>query len=437
MADPTPVAAQPDAPDREVRWLMAGFTPDGTPRQVLLTPDLRRLVTATVYPPSTPTPPPATAPEPRPGDIVVHKGDDLSDAAARLGQGRTLYLERGGVWPETLVIRDDGVRVLPIGVGNRPTIKAEMGIILARGVKDLAVDGLALVNNRDTGGGNGIRAIVAGGRRWQFTDLTIDNFMDNVVIHHPKEDQGPMAEWNQDVRFVRCRLTDAVGGPGTFDGQGAFVGNVAGLLFDTCLIDNNGWLVDQRPVASIWRHGLYIAFFNSGVILNGNILSRNVSYGAQVRSPADNPNDMTIVTGNLCIDNAIGLLVNGTKAQCQSNVNIPGHYHTTPGIHGQGALTAHVGAGSVQNNLSLGGPAPVKGKQWRMPAFTIAPREREQGWEWNKPVNPTTANNVSFPDLQLDLTDIIRRARSGEDIGKCRDEGMSKAREVAAAATGK
>ncbi|BAM04865.1 hypothetical protein [Phycisphaera mikurensis] len=156
-----------------------------------------------------------------------------------------------------------------------------------------------------------------------FEDLKISHFSVNMELKAFDDvDRGKQAELQRqrdgehglaDLTINRCILTDAYSAGG--HAQGLFTSGLTGLVVRDSVFDHNGWNA-QVPgaVRTMFNHNLYNYFtLNAPVTLEGNIITRAASHGAQVR-PGGN------VRNNFFARNALALMVCDAPTEVAANV---------------------------------------------------------------------------------------------------------------------
>lgn len=105
--------------------------------------------------------------------------------------------------------------------------------------------------------------------------------------------------------------------------SGFYANGVEGLLVENNFVDHTGWADNYKAdlslsggqPPSIYSQGLYLSYDNSDLTLRDNILMRNASFGAQVRSGG-------VIENNLFLDNNAGVnFLGGDDEKTHGNGN--------------------------------------------------------------------------------------------------------------------
>ncbi len=305
-----------------------------------------------------------------------------------------------------------------VGGTPRPIIHADTGVTINDGTVNVTFTGIDFVGNGIAG--EGVRMVARQCKSIHFVDCSFRNFKNCVTSQNLNI--GSLSDYNKDLQFVRCRFLDTAG-TADKDGQGAFVMTVDGLLFDGCLIDGAGF---AKSVRHIFTHGVYDQHGNRNDVFRNCIVSRCESAGVQARGSLhkdSDPDDGTpgpVIVDNLFIDCAIGIMVNGPRAEVRRNIIQVGHFHTSDPKSGQCGVFASVGKLKLTDNVRVNGPTGsigTSGTQIDPSGFFNHPRAHKDGWEWNKATsNVENSNNRDRLDLKPDFSDLVLKARSGADV---------------------
>lgn len=395
----------------------------------------------------TPTTQPTTQPTTKPVpeyDFVVRKGQSLPSSTL-LGGGTYLdpivvAVERGGVWNGSLSLNRSHVYYVAFGEGPKPLFKSATGIRVSSNISNVMVRGFAFdasgvaLNSK----GNGI----AGSPVDKVRDIT---FEDNTFIEHwngfsihPKV-QGDESLYWKNVTISYNRFIDPKGNT-SHSGHGGYIEGVNGLVFYENGIFSAG---RNKSRVDIFAHGLYSQAGILDAVYERNLIGWAESAGMQVRGPdRDSKNRKhdsdpgPIVIGNVVVDAAVGLIVNGRTVTVRKNIVSDGHFHnaTKDGRrvqwHGEGGIQVHAGFGPFKDNTRFlhGAPEPLPG-EYRMPAFDLSPRQPKEGnlWPWGfSTAGVDQGNNVNSP-ARVSFDDLIQRGRAGEPIGRLVDEAHARA----------
>jgi len=192
-----------------------------------------------------------------------------------------------------------------------------------------------------------------------FEDCTFQAYHTNMVL------QG-YGGHHEDLRVRRCVIVDAYAKqPSSSTGhpQGLYAYAVDGLLIEENVFDHNGWSeVVPGSGPDIFRHNLYIANGNTGVIVRGNIIANASSHGMQLRCGG-------VVTNNLFVRNAIALSVgggtepesSGVSADVRGNVIMEGKDIDANNPRGWGMWFGNIADGQARYNIvahNLAGTQP-------------------------------------------------------------------------------
>lgn len=243
----------------------------------------------------------------RPDWLLLKRGDTWTEG---LGQwtksGRSQDEPMVVAWYGTAQARprlqtgiDDGVNTT--GAGSSPAT-----------IENVAFVGLHFQAHTYDGTVNCVGArILQPSKHMLFEDCYFQAYHTNMVL------QGYGGS-HEDLRVRRCIVVDAYAqhGYGTGHPQGLYAYAVNGLLIEENLFDHNGWsetVSNSGP--DIFRHNVYIANGNTGVVVRGNIIANASSHGMQLRCGGT-------VTNNLFVRNAIALSLGGGTLPEPSGVSV-------------------------------------------------------------------------------------------------------------------
>lgn len=144
------------------------------------------------------------------------------------------------------------------------------------------------------------------GRDVLFEDCAFRMFAYNIVVD--AETSGL-----HDLTIRRCLVLDAYGQNGSYHSQGLYMNNAHGVVIEENLFDHNGWH-DSVPnaVPTMFNHGMYIHWQNTGVVVRKNFIARGCSHGVQLRSGGQ-------IVDNVFVRNGIALLLGGDYSPHPSN----------------------------------------------------------------------------------------------------------------------
>lgn len=365
------------------------------------------------------------------GAILVRAGDDAAAILRAAKPYDSVLFQRGDRWPIQIALSNSDLRIGCFGDPTKPR-PIIGGLYLTAPVSNVIIEDLDLqpICPKPEDRIMGLRLIAKTCRDITLRRVRIAGFEDNVALHH-KDTNAPVNQWHTNILFDRCHFLDGkdVGKPEDFRGQGIFAFNVSGLVFKDCLFDQNG----RGDKDTVYRHGAYVGVACSNVVFSGCIATRNANIGIMTRAPG------SIQDRNFYADNGICALLNGASGVLTDCVGVRGHWTTQPdgAKGGRNGFDLHIGSGRVANNLLLGPASPKipKGYYQHPIGFSISPRKKVQGWEFDGPTKPKTDNNVEKVDRTIDATQEILAARATAeadfDIGPIREALFAKARAAA------
>lgn len=373
LADGSTVRYVPETPPKPAT--LPATVPVVTPPPVFVPP--------VVVPPVV-VPPPVTV---DPNTVTVARGADLAALLAKMGDGKTLALERGGDWRGVVIPwRWSRAKLVAVGAGADPVVGGLRAA--AAGLADVTVTGgLSVVGPGEVGVDLRQDRLA----RWTVEDVASSGFEWCFGSHAALLDKAPAAAWLSDIVFRRCRATGARAADptDTFHGQGAYFSNVNRLTVEDCHGDDCGGLVSPN----IFRHFLYVSDLCTGVVVRRCLATRCSSYGLQVRAAGSS------VADSVVYDCGMGILLNGASGTCTGNVVVRGHAQGPAWPYGKGAFDLHLGAGVIANNLVLNGPQLMPAGWYTPIAFNVGYRETKvdaktgkslnQAWEWLR-LDPAT-----------------------------------------------
>ena len=128
-------------------------------------------------------------------------------------------------------------------------------------------------------------------------DCVFENFLNGAVV------QGYEGR-HTNITIRRTIFADNYT-VGPSHAQGMFVANVDRMLLEDCTFDMNGWNANvPGAVATIFRHNVYIANGNTGVVVRGSMFVNGASHGLQLRCGG-------VLTDNLFLRNSISMTLGG------------------------------------------------------------------------------------------------------------------------------
>lgn len=346
----------------------------------------------------------------------------------RDGTGDRIALKAGHRFYEDLWWKKSGPDGFPTGVvvygeGPRPFVRS---INLLHGV-NVAFVGLEAGNparnfmvmsqfNVDASVPNtGFRLVVDGLTKNILVEDCLAQFgHDNLAAH-------PYNAGSFENLTIRRNIFQYAWSTKKFGGQGIYANKVKGLIIEGNVLVNNGRLplsVNQFPqwanhdvvknestLFTQYRHNLYIAEGNTGVVIRDNIIKGGASFGAQNRAGG-------VIAGNLFDDNAMHAMNAGAKGDFLNNVVLGGHYHT--GTENKDAGKAgyfhHSNTGICRGNFFIDDGRTVAGKT-ALPAIVVGRRRDPGGSAWTPPGDVTLAIDgnvfhqwVGKPGGSVDIT---------------------------------
>jgi hypothetical protein len=223
----------------------------------------------------------------------------------RNGKPDWLLLRTGDVWHEQFPkwrlsgrSEQEPILIGSYGPREKPLILAGSGtgFKTGPGVSHLAITGIHLYahtrNPYDPGaylgtaGGDGID-ILGDVHDLLIEDVTVQYFTKNLVLH---EASGRMS----DVTVRRSVFADA------YNGSGAYINGVDNIAFQENVFDHNGWNERVDIPSQRIDHNLYFSYDNTGVIVEGNVITDGGMLGLQARAGG-------IIRNNLFVRNPIGM----------------------------------------------------------------------------------------------------------------------------------
>jgi hypothetical protein len=321
--------------------------------------------------------------------------------ALRDGTGDRLMLKAGDVFKEGIPWKYSGqpggwAGVFAYGDGPRPLVLNLIGFKAFSAFHHVAIVGIEFKPpqkdpslpdfNKNVGGGVGIDVRGHPCSDLLFEDCKSSFFEDNFAIHGNGLDTAPPDQWLNRVTIRRCVSTNAWS-YSIYGGQGIYAANINNLTIEESFFDHNGWneqIAGTEP--TIYRHGMYLAFWNSGVVVRNNIISRNASFGTQSRSGG-------VMSGNLFYNNGIAALLGWQKGDFLQNVVVSGHAHRKGPIvgTGKGGLSFVASSGTADGNLFLDKAGfNADGVTYAIPAIEVS---RRIMWTPDGPQSLKTVNN--------------------------------------------
>jgi hypothetical protein len=353
----------------------------------------------------TPTEPPIVVPPVQPSghDVIVKPGQSLS-SVIQAGGGNKSYGVEAGTYGQ--------LRGLP----NNIKIVA-LGAVKLTGSNDYGID--LLWDNKP------------GPRNVTFEGLTVHAFNGGARIQHMDIENAPRSQHAQNIVFRQCRFT-GMRGTGSHSGHGIFAANVDGLMLEECFIADAG---AAGTIRDIWVHGLYSKEGNRGVIVKRCFVVNAENFGLQARGTTWREDDTVTVPGpifdgNLIIDAVNGIAVDGNNARVTNNAIGVRHFHLGTRRSGWSGVYGSVGTLWQGGNIrfrSAGASNRTDG--WKDNAWRNASRS-DDVWCRRGPCKTISSGtpDVDAVGKTVDLSDLVARARAGEDVGKLVGEGQARAR---------
>jgi hypothetical protein len=392
--------------------------------------DILFTVPAAVTPTTQPATQPTTAPTAPVADIVVKPGGESLTAAVLRSTGGTLEK------PKTILVKA-GEYTGTVRIGRGIKNVHIIGERLAKADGSFSYPTYRGTSAQDYGldmlwEGVGPQNVKISGIAWK-------GYAGGHRIQHLRMQSAPLNEWARNIEIVDCKFLD-MSSRELKHGHGGFTMNVDGYHLHTCHISGAGWA--KAPSWQIWAHGHYGQAPMKNVRIHNNLYDRCESFAIMARGPlvsdtqADNGDPGPSVVGNVLLGSCTGIMVNGPRAEVTDNVFQVAHYHTGPGDsdHGRGMIWAYVGELKLERNVRVNTPHPTN-VGYTMPFWTNNSGRRVDGWEWTKATRTTVLDNWDRfklePSFKPDLSDLPRRSRAGEPVGKLTVEAQTRARKAA------
>jgi hypothetical protein len=244
-----------------------------------------------------------------------------------------VLLARGGVWQDEEVFwKNDGVTIVAYGEGPRPLVRHMRFRGTGINVRDIhfrpVLDADGLPPGR-TGIGN----------HGTLVDFTVERcLLEYCGITISPNVAGALA--NIAIRDTVVYGSFAEGA----HAQGVYIADTHGVRIEGCLIDRNGWHPEFAE-ATIYNHGAYLQWNNSGVEVRDTVFSRSSSHGLQMRSGG-------ILKRCVFLDNACDLSFAFSRAY-------GGDPRDTPQATGRITDNVFVGARDISEQLPRGMPIEI------------------------------------------------------------------------------
>lgn len=275
------------------------------------------------------------------GNIKAFKSISAAFEKLRNGQPDWILLKAGGVWDESLALRngrspDERQVATTWGYGPRPELRtgSKKGILNAQ-LTNAAIIGIRFwAHTRDPDGpyftdyegtnGFSFFTRVPDDPR-QVSDILIEDchfhsYANNVLTSHYREGAKPL------TRFVIRRTIISRNFSTTRHSQGLYFGgsgqpHAANILLEQNIFDHNGWRKQNFDgsnsradgQATMFNHNTYFSSA-SGIIFKENIFIRPSSIGNKWTSSINGESRGIVIDNNLYIDGEVGISMGGNTS---------------------------------------------------------------------------------------------------------------------------